>query len=132
MYYEVKVKFTSDETGKKMSNTILVLCEFFSEAEKIALEEYAGYTDIDIVSIKRSNIKEVVNANYCEKSYNLTLKSIFLDERTGKEKFTLYHTLLFAEDMDKAKKEADNYIKQGLEDLVFVGIKESPIILVHE
>lgn len=134
MFYEVKVKFTSDETGKKVTNTMLVLCEFFSEAEKIALEEYAAYPDIDVVSIKRSNIREVINkdSDGCGQSYNLTLKSIFVDEKSGKEKATKYHTLLFAEDMNKAKKIADDYIKQGLQDLVFVGIKESPIILVHE
>lgn len=134
MFYEAKIKYTTiAENGKEKSkvDTILVECEFFSEAEKVALELYKDFRDADVIAIKRSALKEIINPDSeLETTYKLTLKDLFFDERTGKEKFTTYHLLLFAENMDKAKKIADEHIKQGMEDLVFVGIKESPIVSV--
>lgn len=129
MFYEAKIKYLSGD-GKVKKDTALFLCEFFAEAEHVAHELYKDFDESDVFAIKRSSIKEIVNENDAdiEKSFVLTLKSVFVDENTGKQKFTTYNVLIFAEDIDSAKKIADDYIKQGLEDLIFVGIKESPIV----
>ena len=63
--YEVKLNYVVvDEKGvdrSKTENLILEHAESFADAEQIGYDYGSGLTGIDVVSIKRSKLKEIVN-----------------------------------------------------------------------
>ena len=46
----------------------------------------------------------------------------------GKEKELKYHVGVFAKNMDDATKKVYEYMKQGLNDMRFIGVKETKIL----
>ena len=67
MYYEITTKVTrlkDDGTEKEVTERYITDCETFAEAEQKGMEAYsADNTDGDVVAVKRSNVKEIVNEN---------------------------------------------------------------------
>ena len=63
--YEITITFTEiDKNGNdrnKKENLILENAESFADAEQIGYDYGSGLTAIDVVSIKRSKLKEIVN-----------------------------------------------------------------------
>ena len=63
--YEVKLNYTIvDKKGNdkiKCENLILEHAESFADAEQIGYDYGSGLTGIDVISIKRSKLKEIVN-----------------------------------------------------------------------
>lgn len=129
MYYEITLKVNKvNEKGeeKEVSEKFITNVELFSEAELKGLEQYNN--ECDVTAIKRSNIMEIVNDHEVDKPfYKATIVSTFTDDN-GKEKETKYHVLLHAENMVEATQIANEYMKQGMQDLKLVGINKSSIL----
>ena len=135
MFYEATTKVTrTNERGEEketLERYIVKDCLSFSEAEERTAKTYA-YDNVDgeVISIRRSNIYEIVNEfNTNDKYFKAKLASYFVDEK-GKEKVTFYHVLVNADNMDNANKKMKEYINQGLSDMSLVEIKETKIISV--
>lgn len=133
MFYETttKVKRINDNGEEKetLERYIVKDCLSFSEAEERTAKTYA-YDNVDgeVISIRRSNIYEIVNEfNTNDKYFKAKLASYFVDEK-GKEKVTFYHVLVNADNMDNANKKMKEYINQGLSDMSLVEIKETNLV----
>ena len=129
MFYEIAIKVTkSDERGKEKEVVERFITDvmLFSEAEQKGLELYNG--QCDVVGIRRSNVYEIVNdKNEKDKYFRAKLASVFIDDN-GKEKYTYYHVLVAAENMDAANRRMQEYMKAGMQDFLLLEIKETKLI----
>lgn len=132
MYYEVTTKVVRtqvDGMNKEVTERYLADCETFTEAEKMGAETYADYSlDGDVVALKRSNIKEIVNEDENKEHY---FKATIIDTYTygsGKEKELRYYVLIRANDLSEATAKANEYMRQGLEDMRLDGIVKTKIL----
>lgn len=134
MYYEGKIKYNNALGDTVKEDYLIDGCELHGEAETALythISEY-GFEDSDVLSVKRTKIMEFVNneQDTDDYIYYATIASIFLDEKTGKEKETRYIVAVYAKDIDTATKCVNDYMKQGLEDLKLIGIKRTKIVEV--
>lgn len=133
MAYEIKLNYVVvDEKGvdrSKTENLILEHAESFADAEQIGYDYGSGLTGIDVVSIKRSKLKEIVNekpfGDETCKIYVAQIVDHFVDVDTEETKDIKYSVALFAHDMKEAHQAIEQYMKQGLEDMDLVSIKET-------
>ena len=129
MFYEIAIKVTkSDERGKEKEVVERFITDvmLFAEAEQKGLELYNG--QCDVVGIRRSNVYEIVNdKNEKDKYFRAKLASVFIDDN-GKEKYTYYHVLVAAENMDAANRRMQEYMKAGMQDFLLLEIKETKLI----
>ena len=131
--YEVKLNYVVvDEKGvdrSKTENLILEHAESFTDAEQIGYDYGSGLAGIDVVAIKRSKLKEIVNERPFNdetcKIYIAQIVDHFVDMETEETKDIKYSVALFAHDMKEAHQAIEQYMKQGLEDMDLVGIKET-------
>lgn len=136
MYFEVSIKVNRiQENGqeKEVLERYIADALSFTEAEAKGVKEYADYNlQGEVVAIKRSNVYEIVNEapNADCKLFKAKIVSIFIDEKNGKEKEQPYYVFLWAKDMDDANKNMNEYMKQGLSDLLLREIKETKILEV--
>ena len=137
MFYHIKIKYDAlDERGMNVTNNEEYLvkdCELHAEAEQHGYEYASEYqfNEPDITSVKRSNIREFVNevANPDEDIiYDAIIADVFINEKTGKEKELKYHVGVFAKSIEDATNKVYEYMKQGLQDMRFVGVKETKIL----
>ena len=134
MFYEIAIKVNRmQENGKEKEvvERYIADAETFTEAEAKGVKEYADYQlQGDVVAIKRSNVYEIVNESHGEedKLFKAKIVSIFIDEKTEKEKEQPYHVLIWAHDMDDANRKVQEYMKQGLSDMRWVLTKETSFI----
>lgn len=119
MIYEGTIKY---ETVTSRGNTkisresyLIENVDTFSQAE-IALTIYAhalNIQDVDVVSLKRSKIKEIANKNRdTEPMFIATLVDVFTDEK-GIEKELTYDIAFFALNIEKAHNFIRLYVQQG-------------------
>ena len=131
--YEIQITFVEvDSKGNdrnRKQNFILEHAESFANAEEIGYDYGSGLTAIDVVSIKRSKLKEIVNerpfGDETCKIYVAQIVDHFVDVDTEETKDIKYSVALFAHDMKEAQQAIEQYMKQGLEDMDLVGIKET-------
>lgn len=131
--YEIQISYvTVDAKGNDRNtkeNLILEHAESFADAEQIGYDYGSGYTGLDVVSIKRSKLKEIVNEKPFNdetcKIYIAQIVDHFVDLETEETKDIKYSVALFAHDMKEAHQAIEQYMKQGLEDMDLVGIKET-------
>ena len=113
----------------KKESLILEHAESFADAEQIGYDYGSGLTAIDVVSVKRSKLKEIINeqpsGDETCKIYIAQIVDHFVDMETEETKDIKYSVALFAHDMKEANKAIEQYMKQGLEDMNLVGIKET-------
>lgn len=113
----------------KKESLILEHAESFSDAEQIGYDYGSGLTAVDVVSVKRSKLKEIVNEKPFNdetcKIYVAQIVDHFVDLETEETKDIKYSIALFAHDMKEAHQTIEQYMKQGLEDMDLVGIKET-------
>ena len=137
MFYHIKLNYEAvDERGANVNKNEEYLvkdCELHAEAEQRGYEHASEYqlNEPDVTSVKRSNIREFVNevANYDEDIiYDAIIADVYINEKTGKEKELKYHVGVFAKNMDDATKKVYEYMKQGLNDMRFIGVKETKIL----
>lgn len=135
MFYEIAIKVNRvQENGKdrEVVERYITDCEFFSEAEAKGMKIYSDYSlKGDVVGIKRSNVYEIVNepSIHEEKLFKAKIVSIFVDD-SGKEKEQPYHVLVWASDMNDANKKMNEYMRQGMQDLLFKEVKETKFLEV--
>lgn len=133
MYYEVtdRVKRVKDDgTEKETSERYITDCLTFAEAEQKGMEAYSDYSlDGDVVAVKRSNVKEIVNENEEKQHYfKATIVDTFIDDKTEKEKELKYYVLIRADDLSEATAKAKEYMRQGLQDMRLDGIVKTNIL----
>lgn len=136
--YEIQITFVEvDSKGNdrnRKQNLILEHAESFANAEEIGYDYGSGLTAIDVVSIKRSKLKEIVNekpfGDETCKIYVAQIVDHFVDVDTEETKDIKYSVALFAHDMKEAHQAVEQYMKQGLEDMDLIGIKETKFINV--
>ena len=134
MFYEIAIKVNRiQENGKEKEvvERYITDCELFAEAEAKGMKEYSDYQlQGDVVAIKRSNVYEIVNESHGEenKLFKAKIVSIFIDEKTGKEKEQPYYVLVWASDMNDANHKMNEYMRQGMQDLLFKEVKETKIL----
>lgn len=132
MYYEITDRVTrmkDDGTEKEVNERYITDSLTFAEAEQKGMEVYSGSNlDGDVVAIRRSNIREIVNENE-EKEYyfRATIADISVDEH-GNEKELKYYVLIRADDLSEATAKANEYLRQGLQDMRLDGIVKTKIL----
>ena len=110
MLYEVKARYT--EGDKTVKAHYLLDVELFGQAELKAYEHLQDKFDVEVVSVKRSTIKEVVRVNNDLDYYVATLSATFTDDK-GKESIIRYKQLLPAATIDEAQTAIAEFLKQG-------------------
>lgn len=131
MYYEATTKVTlTNERGEEkdvLERYVIKDCLSFKEAEERAAKTYAyDNLDGDVVAIRRSKLYEIVNENKTDgKYFKAKLASVFVNEKTGKEKMTYYDLLLNAGSMDEANKIMQEYMMAGMANFLLIEIKET-------
>lgn len=133
MYYEMTTKVSrqnDDGLVKEVSERYITDCETFAEAEEKAMETYsADNVNGDVVAVKRSNVKEIVNEGEEKEHYfKATIVDTFIDDKTEKEKELRYYVLIRANDLGEATAKANEYMRQGLQDMRLDGIVKTKIL----
>ena len=133
MYYEMTTKVTrpkDDGTEREVTERYITDCLTFEEAERKAMETYAAdNASGDVVAVKRSNVREIVNENEEKEHYfKATIVDTFVDDGNGKEKELRYYVLIRADDLGEATAKANDYMRQGLQDMRLDGIVKTKIL----
>ena len=109
MMYEVKARYT--EGDKTVKVYYLLDAELFGEAEAKAYEKLQDHMDVDVVSIRRSAIREVIRTDNLRSYYCATIATVFVDSE--KEKTIKYKILLPAATIEEAQKAVSEFLQQG-------------------
>ena len=109
MMYEVKARYT--EVDKTVKVHYLLDAELFGEAEAKAYEKLQDHMDVDVVSIRRSAIREVIRTDNLRSYYCATIATVFVDSE--KEKTIKYKILLPAATIEEAQKAVSELLQQG-------------------
>lgn len=116
MFFEAKLRVEKTlDTGeqKEVKEHYIMDAELFAEAEKMMFELYPNQK-IDVFSIGRSDIREIINDKEDDKPFfKATVIDVFTDDETGKEKETKYYMLVCAENTVEATLLVNEYLKQG-------------------
>lgn len=135
MIYESTISYVGvNEKGNDVvvkESYILQDKESFGDVEDTMYSEFNNtLTDMEVIAIKRSRIKEVANSrsNGEDKIYLATIADIFIDDNSN-EKEIKYVIALFAKTFDGAKAFISEYLKQGynmqlksLKETKFIGV----------
>ena len=81
-----------------------------------------------MVAVKRSNVKEIVNEDEEKEHY---FKATIIDTFTadnGKEKELRYYVLIRADNIGEATAKANEYMRQGLENMKIEGLVKTRIL----
>ena len=137
MFYHIKIKYNAiDESGKNVVNNeefLIQNCALHAEAEQKGFEYASEYQfeNPDITHVKRSNIREFINEMPDSDSdiiYDAVIADLFINPDNGKEKELKYHVGVFASSVSDATKKVYEYMKQGMTDMRFIGVKETKIV----
>lgn len=119
MIYEGTIKY---ETTTKKGNTktvresfLIENAETFNDAEYALYQEFKNETGIDVVSLKRSKIKEIANhgtGKLKTPMFVATLTDVFTDDN-GNEKEMNYDIAFFAPNIQEAHNFIIYYTEQG-------------------
>lgn len=127
MIHEVTIAFTvagKNGEGKTIKEQYLVdNRNLFAEVEDAMYVGFDGYKDLDVIAVKRSRIKEIINTRQSEDDliWMAELQDTFVDD-DGKEKYIKYKVVLYSKTFDTAKAFISEYIKQGY-NLALVSLK---------
>ena len=132
MYYEMTTKVSrvkDDGTEKEVTERYITDCLTFEEAERKGMETYsADNTEGDVIAIKRSNVREIVNENEEKEHYfKATIVDVFIDDNE-KEKELKYYVLIRADNLTEATAKANEYMRQGLDDMRLDGVLKTKIL----
>lgn len=118
MIYETQVQFTTvDAHGNDRivkQKFIVKDAEMHGEAEDVTYEECHAQTDIDVIAVKRSKVKEILNTRTSgdERIFIADVADVMTDEN-GEEKELIYKMAFFAVNADAAYNYIKNYLAQG-------------------
>ena len=129
-FFEVGVSYI-DAIEKKRKENFIVKASSFAEAEDKAyldLKDYA-VTDIDVLSVKISNVTEVIldENDEKEKYYKVKYSIIVLDEKSAKEKRIPHYLLFNASSIDEAREMYKRESAGWVSDIILESITETKI-----
>lgn len=132
MLYEIttKVKKTQEDgSEKEVTERYITDCELFAEAEHAGMHSYADYNqEGDVIAIKRSNVREIVNEQD-DKDYFYKAKIVTKTiDYNANEKEQKYYVLIRADSLIEATNKANEYMKQGLDDMSLDGMVKTSLI----
>ena len=110
MLYEVKARYTDGDKTVKVH--YLLDAQLFAQAEAKVYEQLKDKSDVDVINIKRSTIKEVIRVDNDLDYYVATLSDIFIDDK-GKEITFRYKQLIPAANIGEAQKAITEFLEQG-------------------
>ena len=132
MLYEITTKVTrvqEDGSEKEVTEKYICDCELFSEAEYAGMKTFKDTSGGgDVIAIKRSNVREIVNEqDDKDYYYKATIVTKTIDDKEN-EKEQKYYCLIRADNPTEAINKANEYMKQGLDDMVLDGLIKTKII----
>ena len=129
-FFEVGVSYI-DAVEKKRKETFIVKAISFAEAEDKAYLDFKDYavTDIDVLSVKISNVTEVIldENDEKEKYYKVKYSVIVLDEKSAKEKRIPHYLLFNASSIDEAREMYKRESAGWVSDIILESITETKI-----
>ena len=129
-FFEVGVSYI-DAIEKKHKETFIVKAASFAEAEDKAYLDFKDYavTDIDVLSVKISNVTEVIldENDEKEKYYKVKYSVIVLDEKSAKEKRIPHYLLFNASSIDEAREMYKRESAGWVSDIILESITETKI-----
>ena len=129
-FFEVGVSYI-DAIEKKHKETFIVKAISFAEAEDKAYLDFKDYavTDIDVLSVKISNVTEVIldENDDKEKYYKVKYSVIVLDEKSAKEKRIPHYLLFNASSIDEAREMYKREMAGCVSDIILESITETKI-----
>lgn len=129
-FFEVGVSYI-DAIEKKRKETFIVKAISFAEAEDKAYLDFKDYavTDIDVLSVKISNVTEVIldENDEKEKYYKVKYSVIVLDEKSAKEKRIPHYLLFNASSIDEAREMYKREMAGCVSDIILESITETKI-----
>lgn len=129
-FFEVGVSYI-DAIDKKHKETFIVNAISFAEAEDKAYLDFKDYavTDIDVLSVKISNVTEVIidENDEKEKYYKVKYSTIVLDEKSAKEKRIPHYLLFDASSIDEAREMYKRESAGWVSDIILESITETKI-----
>ena len=132
MIYESTAQFTTiDNKGNERvvkQKFVVANAETHGDAEKQTFTECDGEKNLDVVAVKRSKIKEILN-NRRDSNDVLFVAEVsdkIIDD-DGNEKEIIYKMLFYAANADAAYSYIKNYLAQGY-NLVLVGLKQTKFV----
>ena len=129
-FFEVGVSYI-DAIEKKRKETFIVKAISFAEAEDKAYLDFKDYavTDIDVLSVKISNVTEVIldENDEKEKYYKVKFSVIVLDEKSAKEKRIPHYLLFNASSIDEAREMYKREMAGCVSDIILESITETKI-----
>jgi len=128
MIYEIQVQYTTIDpksgNDKIAREKYLVEnVETFAEAEAKGYEWCDGETNLDVIAVKRSKVKEIINTRQSNEDliWIAEMQDVFTTD-DGDEKYIKYKVILFAKTIASAHAIMENYIKQGY-NMELIGVK---------
>lgn len=135
MLYECGVRFEKTmkkRLTRKVTELYLVDALSFAEAEGRITKEMEPFIsgDFDVVTIKRTNISEIVEnaSDAADKWFKAKLMFITLDEKTGKEKKQAVHFIVRATDINNAHSVVVEHMKTSVMDYEISTLDETKIM----
>jgi hypothetical protein len=135
-WFQTKVKFLRQmDNGliKQITEQYLVDAMSFTETESRVMQEVGeGMREVTMMSVARSNIKEVVFYGDTDLWFKTKVTYSTLDEETEKEKKITTYLLVNANDVKEAYERTEEHLKEMLVPFQIPKIEESPIIDVFQ
>lgn len=135
-WFQTKVKFLRQmDNGliKAVTEQYLVDALSFTEAEaRILMEVGEGTREITMMSVARSNIKEVVFYGDTDLWYKVKVIYIVADEESEKEKKVTTFLLVNANDLREAYDRTEEHLKEMVVPYSVPQIQETPIMEVYQ
>lgn len=125
---KTKVSWVIDSKAKKKIETYLIDKEVFAEAEYAVMNLLNSYqnestvSSFEIVSLRQSAVREVVEQYEGENTFIASLRDTFLQD-DGSEKIMKYKVLLWADNISEAMTHTREIAQQGY-DMQIDGLKE--------
>lgn len=132
---KTKVSWVIDSKVKKKIETYLIDKEVFAEAEYAVMNLLNSYqnestvSSFEIVSLRQSVVREVVEQYEGEGTFIASLRDTFLQD-DGSEKIMKYKVLLWADNISEAMTHTREIAQQGY-DMQIDGLKEVSYIYLN-
>lgn len=135
-WFQAKVKFLRQmDNGliKQITEQYLVDALSFTETEARVMQEVGeGMREVTMMSVARSNVKEVVFYGDTDMWFKTKITYSSLDEETEKERKITTYFLVNANDVKEAYERTEVHLKDMLVPFQIPKIEESPIVDVFQ
>lgn len=124
MMYEAQISYVSEEKAVK-EWLVVENEELFKDVEDMLYDTFNGLSELDVMAIRRSKIKEVANNRQSQDDlmWLAEVRDVFLTDE-GNEKEMKYKILFYAKTFDAAKAFMAEYLTQGY-NMELIGLKLS-------